>query len=234
LATQLRTYKQIQANNERTAVGVQQDTERLRQAQKEIAASKTKQAQLQDDIRKMQVVLGSRSSLTKTQLSVLNGRITDLQALAGLTPVTGPGVRVTLSDNPGAASGATGAAGAFLPGIVHDFDVLQVVNELRSAKADAISVNGPRVTGFTPIRCVGPAIYVNFEPVTAPFIIEAIGDPKTLQSALSMPNGIVDNLRNNGPIGVKIAPARNLSMHESGTTPSMKWAKITPQPAPTP
>lgn len=84
-----------------------------------------------------------------------------------------------------------------------------------------------RVTGFTPIRCVGPVVYINWKPVAAPFTIEAVGDPATLKSVLNMPNGIVDQLRGNGE-GVKIEAVNNLKLPAAtGGAPKLRVAKAT-------
>lgn len=221
MAVQLRNIQQVNANHARNQEGEERAKILAAEMKGEVEAARARQETLQRDLLRLQDSINRGKTLNAKQIQSLNNRIRDLQAVAGVTAVSGPGVRVVLNDNPNASQGATGP---FVPGIVHDFDVLQVVNELRAAKADAISVNGTRVTGYTPIRCVGPTILVNWEPVAAPFVIDAIGDTKTLQSALSMPNGIVDNLRGNGAIQVKINTMKALSM-EGSTSPSFKVAK---------
>lgn len=227
LASQLRAYNRIQQNESKNLAGAAAVQKQAADALKEAGVAKAENARLQADLNNLKASLGQGKTLTAKQIQSLNARIKDLQAVAGLTPVTGPGVRIVLSDNAGVAA-ASGGMGDTLPGIVHDFDVLQVVNELRSAKADAIAVNGTRVTGYTPIRCVGPAILVNWDAVTAPFVIEAVGNAKALQSALAMPNGIVDNLRNRGFINVKISTVKSLALPESGTVPTFKVAHAGP------
>ncbi len=153
---------------------------------------------------------------SSAQIKSLTAQIKTLQAQACLTTVVGPGLRIVLSDNPQAAqSGANPSLP--LPGLVHDYDVLQVVNELRAAKADAIAVHGAggdpiRITSATPIRCVGPVIFINWQAVAAPFTVEAVGNAKTLQSAIEMPGGIVENLRVQGAVGVKVASASDLEL----------------------
>ncbi|HVF85775.1 MAG TPA: DUF881 domain-containing protein, partial [Abditibacteriaceae bacterium] len=113
--------------------------------------------------------------------------------------VSGPGIRITMDDNASAPQNAD--ASSFLPGIVHDFDLLQTVNELRLANAEAISIKGAgqtegtRVTAYTPIRCVGPMIQVEGQPITTPFTIEAIGNPQALDKAVNMAGGILSNLK---------------------------------------
>ncbi len=183
--------------------------------------------------------LKNGSTLSKTQIAALMGQIKNLQVQACLTPISGPGVRAVLSDNPQAAQ-AGGNPSLPLPGLVHDYDVLQVVNELRSAKADAIAVHGAggapiRITATTPIRCVGPTIYINFQPVAAPFTIEAVGNARALQSAIEMPGGIVENLRVQGAVGVKVSTHNTLTLPPGDAAPgttSSSAADIATQIAP--
>lgn len=232
LAMQLRAIQQVHANQQSEKAGIQQAKAQAERMRAEALASAKVRAEQDAKIAKLTRDLNNGVSLTKSQLSALNGQIKELQSVAGLTPVSGPGVRITLADNPDAAK--TGGDTAFLPGLVHDYDLLQVVNELRSAKADAIAVKGAggdaiRMTGYTPIRCVGPVIYVNWEPVAAPFTIEAVGDPATLGSALKMPNGIVDSLKNNGAIGVKVSSLNDLKLPAAtGGAPKLRVAKAIP------
>lgn len=214
LAIQLRTIKNIQAQR---ATKVQNDA-----VQKQIAEKNRVDAvKAQGDAQKARaqlaaalVKLKSSGTVSVAQINALTSQIKDLQALACLTAVAGPGIRIVLSDNPQAGSAGVNSP-LPLPGLVHDYDVLQVVNELRAAKADAIAVRGVggkaiRVTSTTPIRCVGPVIYINWQPVAAPFSIEATGDALTLKSALEMPGGIVENMRTQGAVGVKVTTLNKL------------------------
>lgn len=70
-----------------------------------------------------------------------------------------------------------------------------VINELKIAGAEAISVNGKRIHETSYIRCTGPVITVDGETFPAPFVIEAIGNPETLADAAELSGGILDQLR---------------------------------------
>lgn len=230
LASQLRAIQNVHENEALQKKG-QKDAQLIAAKMKEEAAQSEKDREImQKKIAALQLNLKNSGSLSIAQVTALNTQIKELQSVAGLTAVTGPGIRMVLSDDPQAAAASNGAGG-FLPGIVHDFDLLQAVNELRLAKADAIAIHGAdgevmRVTGYTPIRCVGSPIMVNWEPVAAPFTIEAVGDPKTLLSALKMPGGIVENLKNSG-LGVKVVEVKKLELPSaSGGAPRMKVAKV--------
>ena len=79
--------------------------------------------------------------------------------------------------------------------VIHDDDILRVINELRAAGAEAISINGQRLVGTSEIRCAGPTLSVNNVRSAAPFEIHAIGDKTTLENALKMRGGVVETLK---------------------------------------
>nr|WP_252893988.1 DUF881 domain-containing protein [Veillonella denticariosi] len=81
---------------------------------------------------------------------------------------------------------------------------MRIVNELRAGGAEAIAINDQRLIGTSEIRCSGPTITVNGKVFGAPFVVKAIGDPKTLNSALTMRGGVVDSLKHWGGIKVTI------------------------------
>lgn len=117
--------------------------------------------------------------------------VEDLSILAGTTELSGEGIIVTLSDGQKSDS------------LVHDSDVLTVVNELKAAGAEAISINNQRIISTSAIRCVGPVIQVNYQKVAAPFEIKAIGNAQYLESALTIKNGVSDVLKELG-VGINI------------------------------
>ena len=109
---------------------------------------------------------------------------------AGLTDVEGPGVIVILSDS-SQANSTTGNEADYL---IHDSDLLSVINELRDAGAQAISFNGERILATSEVRCAGSVVTVNGRRFAAPFVLFAIGEPTTLYNALTMRGGVVDVL----------------------------------------
>jgi uncharacterized protein YlxW (UPF0749 family) len=104
-----------------------------------------------------------------------------LELATGAVPVSGPGLRVTVSDAPSKPQDGEGADQADL-GQVQDRDLQLVVNGLWAAGAEAIAVGGYRLTARTAIRSAGEAILVDFRPITEPYVIEAIGDPETMRA----------------------------------------------------
>ena len=77
----------------------------------------------------------------------------------------------------------------------YDDDLLKVINELKAAGAEALSVNEQRLIATSEIRCAGPTVSVNNHRSSPPYVIKAIGDPKTLDAALKMRGGVVETLK---------------------------------------
>lgn len=117
--------------------------------------------------------------------------IDKLRYRAGLVAVEGPGVIVTVSDSKQPLR--TGENQNVY--LVHDEDMLKIVNELRAAGAEAISLNDQRLIGTSEIRCAGPTITVNGKMFAPPFQIKAIGDAQVLLSALKLRGGVADTLK---------------------------------------
>jgi uncharacterized protein YlxW (UPF0749 family) len=147
------------------------------------------------------------------QTHALGELLDQAQFLGGLTPVAGPGIVITLKDSPKRPPGglpsqlATDLTATY---IIHDLDLQRVVNELRAAGAEAFAVNDQRIVTTTAIRCVGPAIQVNSVPLTPPYKIRAIGDPATLSTALALPGGIAEQLKQTDPSMIAVAKAPSL------------------------
>jgi len=100
------------------------------------------------------------------------------QLRAGLTPVIGRGIELTLDDNyEGMRENPGGDPNNY---IIHYDDLLSVISDLKSAGAEAISINDQRFIGTTELRCVGNVVLVNTTRIAPPFVILAIGNPTIL------------------------------------------------------
>lgn len=147
-----------------------------------------------------------RESSTKNneQLEKKEEQIKLANKIIGLTDVNGPGIIVTLKDSSIDASKVLNANDL----IVHDADILSVINELKNAGAEAISINGQRLVPNSSIVCGGNIININGEKVGAPFEIKAIGLPEQL-AALSRPGGYLQILKDDG-VGVEVKKSNNI------------------------
>lgn len=107
------------------------------------------------------------------------------QVLAGTVAVQGPGMEVRLAE-PTMSTPASDAAGRGSRGpapvahILVDRDVRSVVNQLWSDGAEAIAVNGIRLTPTSAIRFAGDAVLVDFQPIDSPYLIDAVGNSDAL------------------------------------------------------
>ncbi|MFD6092153.1 DUF881 domain-containing protein [Oerskovia sp. NPDC060338] len=100
----------------------------------------------------------------------------------GSIAVTGPGIVVTLKDAP-AGLGASDEDS--FQKKVQDMDLQHVVNGLWASGAEAIAINGQRLTPLSAVRSAGEAILVDLQPLIGPYRVEAIGDPDTLETAFA-------------------------------------------------
>lgn len=166
--------------------------ERTEWLEEQLALERQKTESLSAQIAEYQKDLNlieNESVETEGYLKVLTKRLERAEMLGGLSRVYGPGVEVTIEDSTSKVD--SGNAGAYL---IHDLDLLRVINELRDAGAEAIDLNGERLIATSEIRCAGSTLSVNNARYSQPYVIRAIGDPKTLENALSMRNGVVDVL----------------------------------------
>lgn len=115
----------------------------------------------------------------------------DLKLRACLIPLEGTGVIVKMDDSSKEAKAGENQ-NLYL---IHDDDILRVINELRAAGAEAISINNQRLIDISEIRCAGPTLSVNNVRSSAPYEIHAIGDKKTLENAIKMRGGVADTLK---------------------------------------
>ena len=149
-----------------------------------------------------------REEATKnnSELEQAQQKITEGNKLTGMTEVTGPGVTITLTDGKGIATSTLNPSQV----IVHDLDVLSVVNELINAGAEAISINDQRWVLTTAISCRGNTIDINGERIGAPFVIKAIGLPEYL-AGLERVGGYLELMRGDG-VGVTLEKSNSITI----------------------
>lgn len=115
--------------------------------------------------------------------------ITKNNMLLGLYEVQGSGIEITLTDNNTGLSKDGQEVLDLSKLIVHYDDLIQVINALNNAGAEAISVNGQRVVQTTAITCEGNVIKINGQRISSPFVIKAIGSPGLLYGSVTMIGG---------------------------------------------
>lgn len=205
MVVQLRTQSQktrLSTARSEFLLGLYEDTEARRRAlEREVASLREELAKAAE----------GRSLLTGMTEAVERARVQ-----AGLTELTGPGITVTLNDSEREAR----------PGqdqdmyVIHDEDLLLVVNELLAAGAQGIAINDQRWTSRTEVRCAGPTASINRTRITAPFVIRAVGDPDTLENSLKMRGGVLEVLRT---WGIRVRIERSDSMVLPGYAGSLEY-----------
>lgn len=111
---------------------------------------------------------------------------------SGFNSMKGPGIEIIMYDN--MDSDIIGSD--VNDDIIHDIDILNILNDLRVAGAELISVNDQRVVSTTEIKCGGPIIKINGRSLGTPFIIRAIGNQEQMMAAVSAPGTYGDILKN--------------------------------------
>lgn len=109
-------------------------------------------------------------------------RVATVSDQAGLSALHGPAVRVTLTDAPISVN-PEGVDGDLL--VVHQQDIQAVANALWAAGAEAMTIQGQRVTSRTGIKCVGNTVVLHGIPYAPPYVITAIGDQGALEAGLN-------------------------------------------------
>lgn len=139
----------------------------------------------------------ANSTSSNSELAILEESIKEKNLALGLTEVTGTGIKIILND--GNATTITNSFISVSDLLVHDGDLIYVVNELFNSGAEAISVNGQRIVSTTAIECDGNVIKVNGTKIGAPFEITAIGYPEQL-AGIGRPGGTIELLESRGVI----------------------------------
>lgn len=153
------------------------------------------------------------------QLKEIQQQIDELKVLAGLVPLTGPGIVITLDDNnAGAQAAKTSSPATYKPEdyIVHDKHILYLVNELKAAGAEGLAVNGERLITGSHIRCVGTVILVNSTRLAPPYEIQAVGGPDRLEAAILQAPDFVDLKNRDFPVKVVKATRLVLPAYKGG------------------
>jgi uncharacterized protein YlxW (UPF0749 family) len=127
------------------------------------------------DLKRSLAALHDSNLAATTQGRAVASRLASLGVAAGAVPTQGPGVRVVVDDAPDAKNDDQR---------VHGQDLQRLVNALWQVGAEAIAINGQRLTSLSAIRDAGDAITVNFVSLRPPYVVSAIGNRKTMPARL--------------------------------------------------
>ncbi len=187
LSLQFRTYRAY-----RNDLG-SQSTETLAAMAKNLNSQYYELFQEVGDLSAQQKLIEKNAAQDKDVAAAMQIEMEKLNIANGYTPVKGAGLTVTI---PPETNGAFGY-----------MDVIDIVNEIWNAGAEAVAVNNIRVNGFTSILADEDytRIHVNGQKLDFPIVISAIGEPGTLDKGIAIPRGVIDGLRieRNIPLEIK-------------------------------
>jgi len=163
-----------------------------------------------------QLISGSTSGAAAVEAA--QERIDSLAILAGTAGAKGPGIQMTIAD-PGAK---------MTPPVL-----LDAIEELRDAGAEAIQVNNVRIVASSHFSQGASGIAIDGKNVTQPYTISAIGDPATMSSAMQIPGGLAENVRQLGAT-INIASEKELTVGALHTLTEPRYARPVPPSAATP
>lgn len=197
---------------------VNRQTDTVDRLERSLAALSAQQAELRD------------ATLAETSAgAALARRIAAEEFALGTLPVHGPGLRVVLAD---ASTSDANTAGSGRNRVL-DRDLQQVANALWTAGAEAIAVNGERLTAQSAIRQAGDAILVDFRPLVSPYVITAIGSPVDLETRFGASSTAARMRGYSQLYGLRFSYARasRLSL-PAATDATLRFAHPAPAPSP--
>ncbi|WP_356948165.1 DUF881 domain-containing protein [Fictibacillus fluitans] len=173
----------------------------------EILKTQKTNRELNNELKKIQLQIQNRENKLADQEKKSFNLVEDLKKLREVTggiKVKGPGIEVTLSDASYIPEGEN-------PNnyIVHEEHIRSVIYEMLVSGAEAVAVNGQRISHTSYISCIGPVVSVDGNQYPAPFTISAIGDKTVLEKSLNL--SVVNELVNDG-VEVRIAKKDEITM----------------------
>ncbi len=173
---------------------------RLEQEKAQVAALGERTEQVATEVEALRL----RTVAAAESVQTVQARLDELGATAGSAAVRGAGVRVVVDNS---ADGKP-------EGEVLDTDLQQLVNGLWQAGAQAIAVNGQRLTTLSAIRTAGQAITVNYRSLSPPYVVSAIGDGDRLPAGLleTAAGQTFADLRNNFGVRFEVEARDELSL----------------------
>lgn len=184
-------------------------------------ASNVNQSRAQLELLKSQLER-VKSENAETEIEkLLRDDVDRYRMYSGLTEVVGEGVVIVIDDGRRALSDLENPNDL----VVHDLDLRKLVDELRVAGAEAISVNGTRIiAGITEIICNGPTIRINGIQQAPPYVIRAIGDRFSLDRHMRNPEAYANTLRLAG-LQMEVNSKVQLVVGKLTAQPVFKYAK---------
>lgn len=187
---------------------------RIRQGELAQNAQRQRAAALDTEISTLRTAITSRDKAAQVQQAAIER----LEPIVAAVAVTGPGLKITVDD------GAQGESNRSAR--VYDTDLQILANGLWQAGAEAVAINGHRLSALTAIRGAGEAVTVDYRSLARPYVVEAIGNSRTLEVRfVDSSAGLWWNeLAQNQGLGYDIALADRLDLAADGGL-GLRYAK---------
>ena len=182
----------------------------------EVLKGKEKYEQTYSELEKAEDRLEKSREIATTNnntSSDLQKRLKTLNSLIGTIDVKGNGIIITVADNKNVTSESISALDNISNYLIHDKDLLVLVNELKNAGAEAISINGERIINTTSITCDGNVVLINGNKVSSPFEIKAIGSQESILGGIQRPGGKLEELYKYGLV-TSVEKKNNITIYK--------------------
>lgn len=211
ISIQLKTVN-IQTGGYTTSQRGQQLASQLNKLNEKEEALKNELSTLEDNLSKYK----TSESSSDVALRGINEDIKKYEKLSGYTDVSGQGINMKIigvGQDPNANM------------LIYNYELLlSVINKLNAAQADAISINEQRIVANTAIELSGEKLLINDTPISPPFVVKAIGNADTLESALKLKYGVIWEIENYYNAQVNIEKKENIKIPRYSKEIKYKYA----------
>ncbi|WP_243139869.1 DUF881 domain-containing protein [Romboutsia faecis] len=172
----------------------------------EISSLKKRKEEYEKSLKAYEDVVKNKN---KSIGELMNEELDYLKVISGYSSIIGSGVIITIKDSERELS--SGETPNDL--LVHDIDILRILNDLKKAGAKGITINGERVIPTSEIKCSGATITVNKTTYGQPFIIKAIGNTESLMASINAPESYANLLRSVYGIYINIEENEEITLN---------------------
>lgn len=200
------------------------DLQEIEELQQEARALENTIGQSRTKIRDLEQELEAINSKNpETEIArILRNDLNRYRMYSGLTAVQGEGIVIIIDDGDRVLFNSENPNDL----VVHDLDIRRIVDELRIAGAEAISVNGNRIImGVTEIICNGPTIRINGVQQAPPYVVRAIGDRFRLEGKMRDVNAFVHALSQFG-LDIEVSTKVQLTIDKLAKQTQLKYAEV--------
>lgn len=159
------------------------ETMRESELRTELANTKQKYEEVESKLKEVEAKIQEHKAKIESNedtAALLVNEVNEAEMYIGYTNVKGEGIQIILSDNDFRT--------------IESYDIITLLNELKLAGAEALEINGQRITTYSEIVDVNGNILVNTSKISGPYIVKAIGDKKYLESAITIKGGYYDDM----------------------------------------